>query len=43
MVKEKLPYLDWSDEDVIREMTKRLKEMRQTLNEIKESLKTIGG
>lgn len=42
MTKEKLPYLDWSDEDIVKEMKKRLKEIKQTLIEIKESLKTLG-
>jgi hypothetical protein len=41
-MKEKLPYLDWSDEDVVKEMEKRLKEIKQTLVKIKESLKTLG-
>lgn len=42
MAKEKLSYIDLSDEDVVKEMKKRLKEIKQTLIEIKESLKTLG-
>jgi len=43
LVKQKLSYLDQSDEHVIKEMEKRLKEMKQTLIEIRESLKSLGG
>lgn len=43
MVKQKLSYLDQSDEHVIKEMKKRLREIKQTLIEIRESLKSLGG
>jgi large-conductance mechanosensitive channel len=42
MVKE-LKYLKFSDEDVIRETEKRLKEMKKLLVEIRDLLKTAGG
>ena len=42
MVKE-LKYLNFSDEDVIRETEKRLKEMKKLLVEIRDLLKTAGG
>lgn len=42
MTKEKLLYIDWSDEEVVKEMKKRLKEIKQTLMEIRDSLKTLG-
>jgi len=42
MAKKELPYLSWSDEDVVEEMQKRLKEIRQILIEIRESLKNLG-
>jgi len=42
MVRKELPYLSWSDEDVVEEMQKRLKEIKQILIEIKESLKNLG-
>lgn len=43
MTNEKLRYLDWSDENVVKEMKTRLKEIKQTLIEIKGSLKSLGG
>jgi hypothetical protein len=43
LVKQKLSYLDQSDEHVIKEMKKRLREIKQTLIEIRESLKSLGG
>ena len=42
MVRKELPYLSWSDEDVVEEMQKRLKEIKQILIEIRESLKNLG-
>ncbi|MDI6805176.1 MAG: hypothetical protein QMD20_00760 [Candidatus Bathyarchaeia archaeon] len=42
MVKE-LKYLKFSDEDVIKETEKRLKEMKKLLVEIRDLLKTAGG
>ncbi|MGB9756259.1 MAG: hypothetical protein ACPLVJ_00550 [Candidatus Bathyarchaeales archaeon] len=42
MVKE-LKYLKFSDEDVIKETEKRLKEMKRLLIEIRDLLKTAGG
>lgn len=42
MVKE-LKYLKFSDEDVIRETEKRLKEMKKLLVEIRDLLKAAGG
>jgi hypothetical protein len=42
MVKEP-KYLKFSDEDVIRETEKRLKEMKKLLVEIRDLLKTAGG
>jgi len=42
MVKE-VKYLNFSDEDVIRETEKRLKEMKKLLVEIRDLLKTAGG
>jgi hypothetical protein len=40
---EKLRYLKLSDEEAIREMEKRLKEMKRLLAEIRDSLKAAGG
>jgi large-conductance mechanosensitive channel len=42
MVKE-LKYLNFSDEEVISETEKRLKEMKKLLVEIRDLLKTAGG
>ncbi|MGB9756412.1 MAG: hypothetical protein ACPLVJ_01330 [Candidatus Bathyarchaeales archaeon] len=42
MVKE-LKYLKFSDEDVVKETEKRLKEMKRLLIEIRDLLKTAGG
>ncbi|MDI6691174.1 MAG: hypothetical protein QME50_04815 [Candidatus Bathyarchaeota archaeon] len=42
MVKE-LKYLKFSDEDVIKETEKHLKEMKKLLVEIRDLLKTAGG
>lgn len=42
MAKKELPYLSWSDEDVVEEMQKRLKEIKQILIEIRDSLKNLG-
>ena len=39
---KKLSYLNWSDEDVVKEMRRRLKEIKQTLIEIRELLRTLG-
>jgi len=41
MAKKELPYLSWSDEDVVEEMQKRLKEIKQILIEIRDSLKNL--
>lgn len=38
-----LRYLKLSDEEAIKEMGKRLKEMRRLLAEIRDSLKAAGG
>jgi hypothetical protein len=40
---EELRYLKLSDEEAIREMEKRLKEMKRLLAEIRDSLKAAGG
>ena len=40
---KELKYLNFSDEDVIRETEKRLKEMKKLLVEIRDLLKTAGG
>ena len=42
VAKKELPYLSWSDEDVVEEMQRRLKEIKQILIEIRESLKNLG-
>ncbi|MEM3700819.1 MAG: hypothetical protein QXL57_08170 [Candidatus Bathyarchaeia archaeon] len=42
MAKE-LKYLKFSDEDVVKETEKRLKEMKKLLVEIRDLLKTAGG
>ena len=42
MAREELPYLRWSDEDVVEEMRKRLREIKQTLIEIRELLRNLG-
>ncbi len=42
MVKE-LKYIKFSDEDVIKETEKKLKEMKKLLAEIRDLLKTAGG
>ena len=42
MAKKELPYLSRSDEDVVEEMQKRLKEIKQILIEIRDSLKNLG-
>jgi len=39
---KKLSYLNWLDEDVVKEMRRRLKEIKQTLIEIRELLRTLG-
>jgi len=41
MAKKELPYLSWSDEDVVEEMQK-MKEIKQILIEIRDSLKNLG-
>lgn len=42
MTKE-LKYLKFSDEDVVKETEKRLKEMKKLLVEIRDLLKSAGG
>jgi hypothetical protein len=42
MAKE-LKYLKFSDEDLVKETEKRLKEMKKLLVEIRDLLKTAGG
>jgi len=42
MAKE-LKYLKFSDEDLVNETKKRLKEMKALLSEIRDLLKTTGG
>jgi len=39
----KLKYLDKSDEEVDEEILRRLREIRRTLEEIRDLLKKIGG
>jgi len=43
MSEGELRYLSWSDEDVMKETEKRLKEMKQILIEVRELLKAAGG
>lgn len=40
---KKLKYLKLSDEDVVKEMEKRLAEMKRLLMEIRDLLKAAGG
>jgi len=40
---EELKYLKFSDEDVVKETEKRLKEMKKLLAEIRDLLKATGG
>lgn len=43
MKSRKLKYLDKSDEEVDEEILRRLREIRRTLEEIRDLLKKIGG
>ena len=43
MKNRKLKYLDKSDEEVDEEILKRLKEIRKSLEEVRDLLKKIGG
>jgi len=42
-MKRELRYLKWSDEEVLKETERRLKEMKQLLIEIRDALKATGG
>jgi len=42
MSEEKLRYQSWSDEDIVKEIEKRLKEMKQLLIEVRDLLKASG-
>ena len=42
MSEEKLRYQSWSDEDIVKEIEKRLREMKQLLIEVRDLLKASG-
>jgi hypothetical protein len=42
-MKKEPPYLRLTDEEVVKEMEKRLREMKELLSEIRDSLKAAGG